>query len=287
MSQKPDQIRVMGWNFLEGGLSRPDPSGRRTLHPERRAAAQALVARLDPDVLIVNEALGCTPHTENAPYTDYAALFGRAHGAAARYDGIWGNAIVSRFPIIEVREGLLYTSGSPMNRGWIAAHIDAPSGPFWVGTYHPHPCRSPRLRRGDVAGMLDAMDGPAVFLGDLNAVSPAPDTDEHALVDIFTRFQDKEHALHSAALFHQSGHLLFDAVEGLFPQRGFVRAIQEPVSTMPTALIRQPGDVGLRIDHILASPEFRVQRGWVERAPEADVASDHYPVLAELGWAER
>ena len=287
MSQNPVQIRAMGWNFLEGGLSRPDPSGRRTLQLDRRAAAQALVARLNPDVLVVNEALGCTPHTEDAPCTDYAELFGRPYGAAACYDGIWGNAIVSRFPLLDVRQGLLYSPGSPMNRGWIAAQVDAPGGPFWVGTYHPHPCRSPRLRRAVVAGVLDAMEGPSLFLGDLNAVSPDPNTNEQALMEIFSRFQDHEHALHSAAMFHQSGHLLFDEDEGLFPQRGFVRAIQEPVSTMPTALIRQPGDVGLRIDHILASPEFRVHQGWVERCAEADVASDHYPVLAELGWADR
>lgn len=273
-------FRVMGWNFLEGGLSPADGHGRRTPLVERRAAAQVLVARLSPNVLVINEALGCTPGTD--PYTDYAQLFGYPYGVAMRYDEAWGNAIVSRHPVIEVRQGLLYSFGAPNNRGWLAARIQTPDGPVWVGTYHPHPCRSPKLRRLDVAHLLDLMTEPAVFVGDLNAVSLDPGIDESALRATFARLQTPDRASYSASLFYHSGRLLFHPEDGLFPQRGWRSALDDPRPTIPTALVRQPGDRGLHIDHILMSPGVEAYRGWVEHAPEADEASDHYPVVADL-----
>jgi endonuclease/exonuclease/phosphatase family metal-dependent hydrolase len=38
----------------------------------------------------------------------------------------------------------------------------------------------------------------------------------------------------------------------------------------------------MRIDHVLANRGVTVEKGWIVRDGEADVASDHYPVAADF-----
>ena len=75
-------MKLMAWNFLEGGLT-AGPTGALVPHPERRDAARRLVASQGPDVLVLNEAL----RTEGDE--DYARLFGFPFGVERRYDGVW------------------------------------------------------------------------------------------------------------------------------------------------------------------------------------------------------
>ena len=275
-------LRVMGWNFLEGGLTRPDANGRRRPHKARRDAAIALVKKLDPDILVLNEALGGHPSPQSRPYTDYGKLFGFDHHVAALYSGAWGNAILSRFRLTGTKTDLLYDEVTRRDRGWLAARVETTAGSLWIGTYHPHPERRPEQRRQDVAQLLDAIDGPAVFAGDLNATHPNYPLQDDRLLPILAHLQGAERAAASLKTFRDSGRMLLDEQEGIFPERGWKVADTGGVPSLPTALIRQPGDPGLCIDHMAVSPGLRVQRAWIETGLFTDEASDHYPVVADI-----
>lgn len=268
-------VKLMAWNFLEGGLSPPDAAGRRTVDAARRAAARRVVAAAAPDVLILNEALHPDPDRDE----DYAAVFGFPFGTARRYDGAWGNAILSRWPVENVLERTIHAAGSAQNRGFLALKVVTPEGAAWASTYHPHPHRRPEKRAEDFQEFLALLDGPAVLAGDLNAVLPDDPLDVPEMIRTFERFQPPEKAARSVAAFQKAGQLLMDEV--LAPLGWRVAPVPYR-PTIPTALIRHPADRGMRLDHVLINPHWRVEEGAVLEHPDADAASDHYPVWVRL-----
>lgn len=267
-------MKLMAWNFLEGGLV-CNKEGLMSPHPERREAAQRLVKSVSPDVLIVNEAL----HAQSDQDEDYAALFDFPFGVAGRYDGSWGNAILSRWPVVEVLERTIHAPGSTQNRGFLAVRVETPEGLTWVSTYHPHPHRRPHKRAEDFSKFLALLDGPAVLAGDLNAVMPEDTFDAPSMVKTFERFQPAERAAISVAAFQEAGRLLSEEV---LPAQGWRVASIPYQPTIPTALIRHEGDLGMRLDHVLVSKHWREQLGSVLSGVDADAASDHYPILIDL-----
>lgn len=275
-------LRVMSWNFLEGGLDAPDAQGRRAPNAARRASARALVARVQPDVLVLNEAL--FGEGRGVQHEDYGALFGFEHQFARAYDDacVWGNAILSHRSFEATVHQMIHRTGL-QNRGMMAVQVLTDEGPLWVATYHPHPWRRPAKRAEDVAEFLQELQGPALLAGDFNAVHPDDTIDVATLVRVHERFQTPEQAQRSVARFQDAGlHLFRDTL----PALGWRPAPMVPRATMPTGLIRTEGDTGMRIDHIVVNDQVRVHRAWVEQASEADVASDHYPVVADVSLVD-
>lgn len=276
----PGSFRLMSWNLLEGCLAPFDPDiGRRPVHDERLSAARSLVRKADPDVLVINEALHCEPFGKQ--WQDYGGIFGFPHACYRLYDGAWGNAVLSRFPIRGEMHQLIHGPGGRQNRGFLAVHLDTPGEPTWVSTYHPHPHRRPFKREEDFEAFLSCMKGPAVMVGDLNAISPEDKPDRDHLVHGFASFQAPQDAARSVDRFIEAGRLLFDNV---LPSKGWRDAVP-PASrgvTIPTGLIRSDRNTDMRIDHILVNEHVVVEHARPLHEPEADIASDHYPLICEL-----
>src|SRR3954452_5751722 len=109
-------LRLGSLDLLKGMLL-PQAGGeteRRTPDESRRRAAVTLIKRLEPDILVLNEALYCEEvfgQVEN-----YADLFGFPHATNRLYDGSWGNAILSRFPAADVVALTVHRSGATQDR---------------------------------------------------------------------------------------------------------------------------------------------------------------------------
>ena len=196
-------LRLFSFNILEGLQPVPrSETERRLLDRQRVEAAKAVVGDLNPDILVLNEALFCQEHVGKK--IDYALLFDFPHCFAALYDGSWGNAILSRFPIVSSREMRIY------NRGGIIVEIESPSGRFTVASYHPHPHRHPANKALDFSELVRGVDGPLIVCGDLNSISPEDDIDQDQLVEAFKAFsKDAETVVER---FVESGRLVFDAL---------------------------------------------------------------------------
>jgi len=169
-------LRLVSFNILEG-LKPIDPLAkeRRLIDRNRSAAAMSLIADLKPDIMVVNEALYCRLYAGRK--VDYAELFGFPHHVAALYDGAWGNAILSRFPIAQSKEMRIY------NRGGLSALIETPMGNVTIASYHPHPKRYPENKAQDFAKLLSGADGPLIVCGDFNCISPQDDIDRDCLIE--------------------------------------------------------------------------------------------------------
>ncbi len=264
-------MRLVSFNILEG--FRPLQDGdteHRLLDRARAKAATTVVADLEPDILVLNEALFCRSHTDRT--IDYADLFGFPYETAALYDDAWGNAILSRHPIARSREFRIY------NRGGLTAAIDAPAGQLTVASYHPHPHRYPENKAIDFTELVAGITGPLIVCGDLNCISPEDAVDRAQLVESFRAFSsDAEVAVDR---FIESGKLVFASLakfglKDAIPQAGRHYSI-------PTDLINLDKSSGMRIDHILVNDLIDVITGEVVHSAASNRASDHHPVMVEF-----
>ena len=264
-------FRLLTYNILEG-FRRLDggDAARRSLDRARLDAAQQLFAELAADIVVLNEALYCDAY--DGITIDYGALLGYPHVASALYDREWGNAILSRFPILGAEETRIY------NRGGLRARIALPAGEITVASYHPHPGRAPQRKAADFAALLDGIDGALVLCGDFNSISPEDAVDEGRLLAGFRRFSREPEA--ALARFLASGRAVF----ALLAERGLRDAIPAAGRrySVPTDLRSPDKEAAMRLDHIFVSGEIAVRHGEVLHHALSELASDHHPVIADL-----
>jgi endonuclease/exonuclease/phosphatase family metal-dependent hydrolase len=268
-------LRLVSFNILEGfrPLTRLG-TDRRLLDRERVMAAKTVVAELTPDILVLNEALFCRAHVGRR--VDYHRLFDFRHETAALYDGAWGNAILSRFPITRSQELRIH------NRGGLIAAIETPRGALTVASYHPHPRRIPENKALDFSRLVEGLTGPIIVCGDLNCISPEDDVDRQRLITSFRDFSTDPEA--DVDRFLESGRLVF-ATLGRLGLHDAIPAMARRYS-IPTDLISLDKTSGIRIDHILANDKIAVMHGEVVHSSASNRASDHHPVLLDFTIAQ-
>ena len=158
-------------------------------------------------------------------------------------DPFWGNAILSRYPIIDCTQYDLPPRNLPVLRGFVVAQIDVGNGDRLqvIATHYHHVEGETNIRQLQSEAVLDFWDGAGstVLLGDLNAQPHHPEME----------------------MLQQAG--LIDAMAGIEP----------PAYTHPSVNPDQ------RIDYIWVSPDLKVNNAWVPLSN----ASDHLPVVAEIG----
>lgn len=266
-------LRLMSWNLLEGGhVPAKEKPSRPTVDPVKMEAAVALVRRLAPDVLVINEALWCQPY--DGYHVDYAAIFGFEHVCAKLYDGCWGNAILSRTPISTCKTFGIY------NRGGLMAHLQTAQGDLQVATYHPHPSRWPAHKARDYRELVECGDPslPLLVCGDFNAISPEDAPDGQALAEAFGAFSKQPQV--DSARFIDGGQSVFPTLAGLGLRDAIGPAGRR--RSMPTRLGGSDPNSGMRIDHAWINAHIDIFDAQVVHCEEADVASDHYPLLVDL-----
>ena len=156
---------------------------------------------------------------------------------------LWGNALLSRYPILESGAEELLPQDLLITRGFVWARLDVGDGQdIWViNTHYHHPEEDNAIRveqTREVLGFLEGKDR-AVFVGDLN-----------------TRLGEEP-----LEILRQAG--LSDAMDMVGLKPGF---------TTP------PANPQHRIDYIWVSSDLRVLDVEIPRT----LASDHLPVVATI-----
>lgn len=132
----------------------------------------------DPDIVVLQEVGRGWLVTTNIDQIEWLAQrldMEYAFGANSR-DGLWGNAILSRAPILDTERHAFETTQN-LDRAVLAAEIDTESGSLWVlGTHFDNPSGAGNVRLEQAEELIAFWDNrtPALLLGDLNAT---PDTD--------------------------------------------------------------------------------------------------------------
>jgi endonuclease/exonuclease/phosphatase family metal-dependent hydrolase len=151
-----------------------DPAGQ--VDPE--AMARVIEAQ-DPDVVVLQEvARGWVTNGMMDLGEWMSARLGMPYVFGPAADRQFGNAVLSRLPIVEGRAGLLGRFGGTMERGYVWAVVDvAGTRVHVIGTHLAHRPRDRGARLRQIAALLEAWGGraPAVIAGDLNAEPGSPE----------------------------------------------------------------------------------------------------------------
>lgn len=172
----------------------------------------------------------------------------------------YGVATLSRYPIISCENHLLPTTEGWEQRGMLDTRIDVPGiGEVAVINTHlqanvsgePEEAARQRIEQSQaIADHIATLDVPVIVLGDLNA---EPDSGEiDSLIGEGSDFIDVWDIAGEG-----EGATMFDGAHG-----------------EPTA----------RIDYILVSPHFSVQHAEVIDNEGSRMASDHFPLVADLSF---
>lgn len=124
---------------------------------------------------------------------------------------------------------------------------------------------------------LYALERPVMLCGDFNVIPEKMDAKTPANWTGDALFQPE-----SRAALRRIEHLGYnDAFRALHPRE------KDAFTFWDYQAGAWPRDEGIRIDHILCSPEAtdKLQKCWIDRTPRgAEKASDHTPILAQFGF---
>jgi exodeoxyribonuclease-3 len=246
---------------------------------QRLEHALRFLGEAKPDVLCLQE-LKCPDEAFPREPIEALGYTVETHGQKA-FNGV---ALLSRFPMSDVRRGLPGGEGDEQSR-YLEALIEAPGGPVRVASiYLPngnpvgtakYPYKLEWMARleAHAAGLL-AAEEPVVLAGDYNVI-PEPR-------DVYD-----PNAWLGDALFLPETRQAFRRLLGL----GYTEAVRacDDQPGLYTFWDYQAGawqrNKGIRIDHLLLSPQaadrlrsteiHKITRGW-------DKPSDHVPVSARL-----
>lgn len=239
------------------------------------------VKDVSPDFLTINEANGFEEKRKleyfakktKMPYYKLSLCGEEAD------DALWHVAVFSRLPFKEVREI------KPLMRAGILAVIDSNFGEIAIIGAHLAPFKEDmRITEVDlIAKELEKYPN-RVLMGDMNALSPDDGYEE----DLVKGFNEIQLAKFTRRGILNENKLLFDAIRKI-KKLGYIDAAllfgKEKEFTAPTAIKKDSAHNNMRLDYIFIS-EFlknKVKDYEVVKNELTEKASDHYPVVVELG----
>jgi endonuclease/exonuclease/phosphatase family metal-dependent hydrolase len=260
---------------------------------ERLALIRRDIETLEPEILGLQEVLRLIPDTGPPPAlrpetdqaTEIAAGFGyhTAYAVASGFPGglKFGNALLSRYPILEERTFKLPDLGSGETRSLLYALVDAPLGRLPVFVTHLNwKLNQGYVRLAQVAFIAERIDAlvpegagllPPVLMGDFNA---EPDSDEIRFLRGLHAYQGK------SAFFADAWAYGGDGSEGYTFARDndYAAPHREYSRRIDYIFVRGP-DHELRGEPVNARLAFDVP----ELGPSGRVwPSDHYGLVTEI-----
>lgn len=194
---------------------------------------------------LIAEALGMA-------HTCYAANLDHQPDAHSDRPHQYGTLVLSRLPILECTTRRLPRTGDAEPRGLTRALVDVGGARLQFFNTHLHTTAADRLLQApDVVEAIDATTAPVILVGDFNAV---PEAEE--LAPLFARFRD---AWREAA-------------------------VPEPANPAGTIPVHPTDPPRRRIDYVFVSGQVNVRSTRVPVDAKTRLASDHYPIVAEVEW---
>lgn len=226
-----------------------------------------------PDYLVVNEANAFVPDISGhmallAETTDLAYA-----AAAPSGQDTFHVLLFSRKPFQYVQ------FLTPLVRAGVFAIVDSVFGELTIVGTHLTPFTEDE-RLAEISSILKAVESHprTILMGDLNALSPH-DTYEHLTWERMNSVQRDK--------FTTDRRLRFDTIEKIeaagFVDTAVARGCNH-LPTSPTAITHDIAHADTRLDYIFVSKSLAeaVVDYRVVRNPNTEIASDHYPVVAEL-----
>ncbi|MDG4802045.1 endonuclease/exonuclease/phosphatase family protein [Micromonospora sp. WMMD980] len=262
-------LRLMTWNIRTGGRDRNGT--------DRRDRIVSVVTAQRPDVLALQELRGL-----DRTLGGLAQRAGMVPCLARSWFG-QSVAVLVRPPLRVLRAGPVRR---PFHHAAARVGVATPAGALTVFSAHLNPYSGGRRRieAGWLAAAVRRTGGElAVLAGDLNTLEPAVDHAER-LAGLAAGYRRRH--------LRRDGRTVDTRAVARLLDGGLVDLWARAGGDGPGGLTVPTGHggaefAGMRLDYLLATPALadRVRAVRVVRDGDADTASDHYPVLAELDVA--
>lgn len=163
-SAETTALTVMTYNIQEGFSN--------DKHWNLEETARTIEAS-DPDIVLLQEITrGWLPMSSVDQVRWLAERLGMDYAYAGNsYDGLWGNAILSRVPIVST-DSIVFSTTDNLRRGAVAIEVDTADGPMRViSTHLDNPRAAIDTRLEQIAELIAFWGGstPAIVAGDFNA----------------------------------------------------------------------------------------------------------------------
>lgn len=268
------RLKIMEYNVLDGFHNH---SG--IFEEKRLESARKIVREYDPDILVITEArfpaeeVICTE-------VDYQKEFGIPnlfHGAIGR-GRKHAALIMSKHPFI------LAENYSMDRRKFVRGIINCNNRLVTIDAVHPHPLLNEQEKEQFFKNVLRDRRKPYILAGDFNSWSPRQNRNKEGILEVFKQFndfkgkpQEAEKAVNDMltckAMKRVRSFDLTDTYEAIN---------KEEDHTIPTDLLSKDKRAAERLDYIFCSRDFRVVKAGIIKNDLAEIASDHYPIYAEL-----
>lgn len=259
----------MTYNIKTGGVDGDDPA--------RLDRALRVIEGQRPDVLALQELRGFRRGDR------LAALAGELGMRAFPAWSCWGQPVA----VLVRRPGRIRSAGPvrrPFHHAAERVVVATDRGPLTVIGTHLYPYSGGRRlweARWLAAAMARAGDGLGLLLGDLNSLDPGT---EHAarLARLPTTYRRRHLRTDGVTVDTRAVERLYRA--GLVDLFRLARPVGGREETAPTTYGGGAEFSGMRLDYLLGTPAVGrlVRRCAVVDGGEAEWASDHYPVVADL-----
>ncbi|MFU8849715.1 endonuclease/exonuclease/phosphatase family protein [Micromonospora sp. SL1-18] len=279
-------LRVMTWNILTGGRDRDGT--------DRWDRIVAVVTAQRPDVLALQELRGLDRAGRMA---ELAGGLGMTPYLARSWFG-QPVAVLVRAPLRMLRSGRVRR---PFHHATAQVQVATGAGPLTVFSTHLNPWSGGRRRmEADwLAAAVRRTGGRlALLAGDLNTLDPTVDHTAR-LAGLPSRYRRRHLRRDDRTVDTRAVARLLDAgLVDLWPHTGGGEGTAGPAGAAcaqeddggepdgPTVPTRHGGAefAAMRLDYLLATPELAALTRAVRvvRGGDADTASDHYPVVADL-----
>ena len=268
------KIKVMQYNIRTGFRNEKPPF---CFEANRLLLAQKIVKKLNPDILLLNEAYFESDNSAGI-LMNYGALFHFPHYAHGNYkkgmSPFWGSALLSKYPIVKIENknaGL---------KGWLSCQIKVGKKVLNVLLTHisPIPFLSSKQQVASIKQLLKRKKKNIIFSGDFNALSPLDHYQKEKLLASWKKFDTNA----SNTVYEL---LKREAISEVL-RTGLIDTYKEKNTkfdfTIPTDFLSKDKGSGIRIDYIFCSTDFKVLDSVIVKNKLTELASDHYPIYSLL-----
>jgi len=275
------KIKIMWYNVLRG-FHKKEKDGSFTFEKERLDAAKNIVKEINPDVLFVGEGDFnplCEIKGPKIQTIDYQKEFNFPYVYYSEPDETSrkGEVIFSKFPIDSIKN--LSIKDSTHIKSWFKISENKIN----IDVIHPYPTIPEKEKAKWVSEVLKTREDPYILLGDFNAFSPVDKYDWKVLVDEYELFHGDRKKAEKNAKDVVNPKMLKEVISnGLIDT--FYYLHKEYSHTLPTEKYASSTNKKrtMRIDYIFCSEDFKIINSGIIKNKLTDMASDHYPIFAEL-----
>jgi len=279
------KLKIVWYNVLRG-FHKKELDGSFTFEQKRFFAVKKIIKSLNPDFLFIGEGdfnPRCKIKGEKVKIIDYKKEFGFPYFYYSKPDKTSrkGEVILSKISF-KVKN---FSKGDYSNENYtdLKCFFKLNKKEILVEIIHPYPTIPEKEKANFVKKILKGKKENYLLLGDFNALSPDDKYEKENLFKLFSLMAKNKMSawknVHDSSKSLMIKEVLKSGLKDTFKEKNKKQEITLPTKNYSPFKNKK---AGIRLDYIFCSKNFEVLKSKIIKNKLTDIASDHYPIYAEL-----